>query len=649
MRKYVDFIEGTDGKAVAGASVLVLNYLTGATATIYSDADGLVPITNPTKSDSTGRFSFYAPDGRYTLQITGTGLSTQTVSDVVIVDELNVLTKAGEAATSATTATTQAGLATTAKTNAATSETNAASSSTQAGNYAAAAATGAKFYDTIALGLAGVLDTQTFGVKAGGSDGLLRPSIYRRNTGPVAEFLYAVLPASEFDANLDDIAPPDHAWAVVDQDGKATLGIENNGTVNAPALKATTLNGTSVATIIANSAAAAGFKGNSTFIADIVHIPIYGQSLSTGVSTNAVISTVQRFNNLRFSGGVRAQDSGVKYASLVPLVEQEKTPAEGEAVGTYARETPATGMSDYIRELIDSEDGLTYTEHSYQILVSAPGIGGVTIATLSKPSTYYTRLLEDVQAGYNLAQAAGKTFKVPAFCWLQGESDGPTAVATYLAAMEQLRSDFNTDVQAITKQTETVQMVIYQTAPTSNSQLAQLQAVETYPNIHMAGPHYHLAKSDGTHFTGLSSKIYGAYLGRAVKRVCIDGGDWDPVRPLTVYKQGALIYAKFHLPKGINYPLVLDTGAVAAQANSGFSLVDSAGGALAISSVALAGPNTVRITAAAAVPAGAKLRYAIATPLGNLRDSAGSIEIFNGNGINQAMHNWCAAFEKTIT
>jgi hypothetical protein len=94
-------------------------------------------------------------------------------------------------------------------TQAQTAETNAEAAEAQAENYAAAAATGSKFYDTIALGNAGVTDTQTFGVVAGGSDGLARPSIYRRESAGVSTFLYGVVPGSEADelAHLPDELP----------------------------------------------------------------------------------------------------------------------------------------------------------------------------------------------------------------------------------------------------------------------------------------------------------------------------------------------------------------------------------------------------------------------------------------------------------
>lgn len=87
---------------------------------------------------------------------------------------------------------------------AAAAEVNAEAAEDQAELYAAAAATGATFYDTIALGLAAVASGATFGVKAGGSDGLTRPTVYRDTAG-VATLLYAVVPGSEFDSEVDRI------------------------------------------------------------------------------------------------------------------------------------------------------------------------------------------------------------------------------------------------------------------------------------------------------------------------------------------------------------------------------------------------------------------------------------------------------------
>lgn len=58
---------------------------------------------------------------------------------------------------------------------------------------AAAAGTAAHFYDSIALGRAAVADGASFGVRAGGSDGLTRPTIYRRNSATTQTVINAQL------------------------------------------------------------------------------------------------------------------------------------------------------------------------------------------------------------------------------------------------------------------------------------------------------------------------------------------------------------------------------------------------------------------------------------------------------------------------
>jgi hypothetical protein len=79
------------GIAVPNASVLVLNYPGGTTATIYSD-NGVTVAANPLTTDSNGAFGFYAADGHYSLQITGSmngvAITPVTVNDVLLVDVL---------------------------------------------------------------------------------------------------------------------------------------------------------------------------------------------------------------------------------------------------------------------------------------------------------------------------------------------------------------------------------------------------------------------------------------------------------------------------------------------------------------------------------------------------------------------------------
>jgi hypothetical protein len=69
---------------------------TGALATIYSD-NGVTPKANPITADNNGYFEFYAADGRYSLTITGSGIQTQTIPDV-LVEDLVTFSQAGSGA-----------------------------------------------------------------------------------------------------------------------------------------------------------------------------------------------------------------------------------------------------------------------------------------------------------------------------------------------------------------------------------------------------------------------------------------------------------------------------------------------------------------------------------------------------------------------
>ena len=86
MNKYIDVIIDTAGNAVSGASIHVTAYPSGVPVLIYtSDGSGLIAGSVVT-TDSTGGFSFYALNGRYTFDISVGGVPVATINDVDIGD-----------------------------------------------------------------------------------------------------------------------------------------------------------------------------------------------------------------------------------------------------------------------------------------------------------------------------------------------------------------------------------------------------------------------------------------------------------------------------------------------------------------------------------------------------------------------------------
>lgn len=403
-------------------------------------------------------------------------------------------------------------------------------------------------------------------------------------------------------------------------------------------------------------------KTGGTYDYDINHVFTYGQSLSVGQAT-PIQSPTQQYDNLMFFRGQRpqydypAEATSVWYQSLDPAIEFISP--ENSSLG----ETPSHGTGDMIKELVLAEDGKTYTDHTYQILTSAPGYGALTISALSKGSVHFTRMVDQVSFGLSLSNALGKTYAVQAVTWTQGESDyqSGTSRATYLTSFNQLAADIQTDLKAASGQTKSIPVISYQVAThktggsaTPTIALAQLDAEDANALIYIATPMYHLPYQDSFHLTGVGSKWLGGYYGIAYKRIVIDGVDWKPLKPINAVRQGAIIELRFNVPSG---RLVFDTTQVTENTNMGFELVDSGGSPLTISSVAIADFDRVRIIASATVPAGAKVRYAwsgvgnfgpVNGPRGNLRDTQGDDIVFDPTGINKRMDNWSVIFEMGV-
>ena len=89
MQKYQDVVLDAMGNAIAGASVQVLQYPSSSVATIYSD-NGITQTINPLTTDSLGRFSFFAANGNYTLQVSSPFITTVTVSDIQLFDPASI-------------------------------------------------------------------------------------------------------------------------------------------------------------------------------------------------------------------------------------------------------------------------------------------------------------------------------------------------------------------------------------------------------------------------------------------------------------------------------------------------------------------------------------------------------------------------------
>jgi hypothetical protein len=383
---------------------------------------------------------------------------------------------------------------------------------------------------------------------------------------------------------------------------------------------------------------------------DINHVLSTGQSLAIGVGGRPPLTTEQPFANLMFKTGVMAGRDDLD--ELVPLVEGDNIP--GTEVATETMSSAFANLaSGLAREAGETHD----------ILVSVHGAGAFPYFKLKKGSKPYTTGMMQVAAARDLAKKVGKSYVVRAITNLHGESDHAEKTTTYARDLTEWQADYEKDIRELTGQTEPVPMFHTQISnwtrmmkgtATSAIPLAQLAAsVGSNGKIVMVGPKYHLPYNrDGVHLSNEGYRHAGEDYAKAYRRVVIEGGTWEPLRPVSVTRDGAVITVRFVVPSP---PVVLDTELVSDPGSYGFEYTDAAGTSPRIVRVAVAAPDTVTITLASEPTAGdRRLRYAFTGTAGsrsgpatgargNLRDSDPT-----RSRLGYPLYNWCVHFDEAV-
>lgn len=418
--------------------------------------------------------------------------------------------------------------------------------------------------------------------------------------------------------------------------------------ITAAGVRTSTFSGSS------SSASLKPVPGN--FAADYNQIIIYGQSLSVGGS---FASSVDFYDTKTFAGGILTNyDPDIAGAAdtyfgsgLIAL------PGTGS-------ETQGKGLAKILKELIRDENHIAMADQGYTLVVNSAGAGGDSWGTLSNTgSDEYRRLLESVRRGKNFAIALGKTYNVPVLCYIQGENsaDKADSVDTFYNKLDTLFTNLNTDIKAITGQTNDVQFINYQIASfpgnppaTVNVPLAQLKISLEKANVHFGCAMYQFEYSDALHGTSNTYRIMGAMMGVVAKRAVVDGVKMLPIKPLTWSTQVNTAGTSWVLNMKMNVPvkpLVFDTSVntlyTTVPTNYGFSILN--GSTEIISSVSISRGDTL-VFVCNQNPTGLTLTYAIngRASGGNLRDSQGDTLKISCEGSNKRVDNWCPIFKQII-
>jgi hypothetical protein len=393
-------------------------------------------------------------------------------------------------------------------------------------------------------------------------------------------------------------------------------------------------------------------------IADLLLILSYGQSNSVG-GGNGQLPITQYYDALTTSDGPRSGNA----AGLVNYYTDGAT-------------TPLLGIFNMFTRLIEENDFLPYTEKGFRFVGTAPGQGSTTAVNLSKGTTPYNKLLSNVANVKAVATAQGKTCSVPFIGWTQGENeiDDGTLYAAYRATMEQLITDLNTDIKAITGQKNAIPLIGYQVAKYSsghpdydNISKAHLDLGLENPLFVCACPSYQFdyvleGSSGGTggfivHFTPTARLQYGAYIALAARRTLIEGKKFLPLHPVRFLVDGNNLKIVYHVPG--DGALQFDTTTITNPGDYGFRILNGTT-PITLSNIKIVDRNVVSIDCSQS-PAGLTFSYARNGAAanfmdygtltgrwgarGNLRDNQGARLQYDGF----PLHNWAVASYLTIS
>jgi hypothetical protein len=301
---------------------------------------------------------------------------------------------------------------------------------------------------------------------------------------------------------------------------------------------------------------------------DWVGIVGNGQSLSVGVEGIPPISTsAQGFPNLQLSYQGPAPCTpfdGRGTFSLVPLVEPIRPRLNCGTLSEYpdniVGETPHSGMA---RQLTLLQRAATASD--YVTVHTVAGWTGRAINFIDKTGGRrgYPGTISEAQTIKTLANAAGKTFGYGAIIFTHGEADWNNP--NYGAAVRQLYLDYNTDLKAVTGQTEDIPMLLTQQStypldgdPAGERALsAQAQwrlGIDNPGQIIVVGPKYQYSYApDGVHLDAGSYQRLGQKYAQVYYQVAVDKRPWQPLQPISVVRNGAVISVRFNVP---NPPLL---------------------------------------------------------------------------------------------
>lgn len=335
--------------------------------------------------------------------------------------------------------------------------------------------------------------------------------------------------------NLPDDS--DYCFAFGDELGRIVFGIGKTGFIEVMGMRIFVTEGENFLEIIDENqrvSAGIGSKGeifNNSAVepqpiepeqlwldfAEVLHVIIYGQSLSIGQYGTPVLNTPTR-NALMFNTGVRSYSSSP--SSLVPLRETVSG-SNGETVASSL----AYGFTDNVSDMAGRD-----------LLFNAGGVGGITVEGLSKGTEPYRRLIAHLTWTASQMALQGRDYAADFMLWIQGEANmaNGTSADSYTGRVSTLRADVAADTAGMRDAGRDLVMLMYQTSshgyyvgtaenPPELIAQAQLDMALNNPLIDMWGPSYmglpanHTIGQGNVHHNAHGYRLMGLYAQKALR------------------------------------------------------------------------------------------------------------------------------------
>lgn len=434
--------------------------------------------------------------------------------------------------------------------------------------------------------------------------------------------------------NLPDDS--DYCFAFGDELGRIVFGIGKTGFIEVMGMRIFVTEGENFLEIIDENqrvSAGIGSKGeifNNSAVepqpveperfwldfAEVLHVIIYGQSLSIGQYGTPVLNTPTR-NALMFNTGVRSYSSSP--ASLVPLRETVSG-SNGETVASSL----AYGFTDNVSDMAGRD-----------LLFNAGGVGGITVEGLSKGTEPYRRLIAHLVWTATQMALQGRDYAVDFMLWIQGEANmaNGTSADSYTGRVSTLRADVAADTAGMRDAGRDLVMLMYQTSshgfyvgtvenPPEVIAQAQLDMALNDPLIDMWGPSYmglpanHTVGQGNVHHNAHGYRLMGLYAQKALRHRLLtrtadkpDGEKYLPVHATRARK----LNSRTVITDVFTYhpPLVIDDSYITelADGHHGVELHDETG-RLDIASVEIVAGTKIKVVSKTDIGNGAFVAFA---------------------------------------